>query len=71
MPLVDAAKDISARRHVMPRMAAADWFMRELALSILGGELGSALIGVTQLAWSWRAALKILMFWVSLSGIFD
>ena len=52
-------------------MSAADWFIRELALFILVGELGNALIGMTQLAWSYRSALKILMFWVSLGSVVD
>ena len=62
MPSVVAANNIPAPRHGVPRIAAADWFMCELALSILGDELGSELIDVTQLAWSCRAALKTLIY---------
>ena len=66
-----AANNVPARRHGVPKMAATDWFMQELALSILDGELGNALVGVTQLTWSCRSALKILMFWTLLGGVVD
>ena len=45
-PGVVAANDIVVSWSGVPRIVAADIFMRELFLGISGGELGRALVGV-------------------------